>query len=177
MKAIKKNVLMTIGLLTVASICLPIFTLAVEPLGYPPEWIVATDARITKGTEHSGDYENTYYYDLSYHTILSDIGGFWGPWEAIVYYSFGRFKCSRVKIYAMLDPLHHGYPFQAWACYEGEGETYLGYFNPQETKYFNLNSGKYLVEIKIRYYLSWGLWPIDRYVKIDLIRVLTTGHP
>jgi len=167
----KKNILMTIGLSIIVLMCLPIFVKA-----FPPEWICAGGDRVTVGSTDSGSYANTYSYDLSYHIIESERGGTFGPWEAIVYYDFGGVKCSKVKIYAMLDPLHYGNPFQAWAYYSDDSNTYLGIFNPYTYKEFNLNTVKYLEEIKIRYYLSSGL-AFDRYVKIDYIRCYTTGQP
>ena len=36
---------------------------------FPPEWVGASGVRITTGTEDSGDYQDTFYYDITYHVI------------------------------------------------------------------------------------------------------------
>lgn len=174
MRSIKKTILWAIGLLFIISICFPIFTSAVKPMGYPPEWIVATGARVTKGYTYSGTYRNTYYYDENYHIIKCYEGGGWGPWEGVVYYSFGDFKCNRLKIFATTFPW--GIALEVYVVYVGYDEIYLGYYASGSWKTISLNPTRYVHEIKIRLYMFWGL-PSDRFINMDYIRVLTTGQP
>lgn len=171
MKTMKKYIILSMGAFIIALSILPIFASA----SYPPEWIVASDARITIGTQVGGTYENTFYYDLSYHTIQCERGGFWGDWHARVYYEFGG-KCSRVQIFTMVDPLIYGNCFSARAYYTDGTYEFLGYFNPNSFYTFNLNSGKYIDEIRIDYYLGWNIIPCERYIKIDYIRCYWTGR-
>lgn len=141
----------------------------------PPEWVVATGRRIEIGTELNS-YTRTYNYDETYHEIEAQKYFYGGPWMALAVYTFGGIKCSKVKMYIMLDTLHYGEPFTASAKYSGESFTLLGDFDPDEWVIFNLNTQKYLVEIKIYYYLSSGP-DTTRTVLADYIRVLTVGLP
>lgn len=174
-REMKKNILLTIGLITLTMICFQAMGLAVEIESLPPEWITAGSFSVSEGTHSGGELEDTYTYNLEYLEIRCD-GGTDPPFEAEVDFNFGGVKCSRVKIYVATDPPYcAGNPCSAYVKYSDEGWTYLGVFNPYSWKEFNLNTAKYTNQIRIRFYRNAGIG--YHYLKVDYIRCYTTGQP
>jgi len=171
MKYMQKYTIFLVGVFIITLSIFPMFAAA----DYPPEWIYASDHNVTTGDTTSGSYRNTYSHDFSYHTIKCASGGWWGPWEAVVFYEFYG-KCSQVRIWVTVDPLIYGNCFSAKAYYTTGSPQDLGYFNPQNYYTFNLESCIILTDIRIQYYLSWNPVITDRYIKIDYISCYWTGR-